>query len=254
MRHLWWIVPCAIAQVVLLAEVARRDLKAGRRFEGALALSTLSASCIGLWALTRVRDDILDHEIFWLAAFGAINLAVLGAAGLRASGTLAERMRAPPPDALETRVGGPRAATSACALALVLGLSLGVRDLRDLTSFELRRAESVTIVAAYESIRNYVRAEGIRKPLIAADEPLWGHAAGVLLRLQQDGTPAGRAGRVAADVYQGLRGDGRRGRGRHHRYGRDCSRERSARPGNVLLLERRAVFVDAIRIAPGQVR
>ena len=84
MRNLWWIVPCAVAQVVLLAEIARRDLKAGRRFDGWLALSTLAASCIGLWALTRVRDDILDHEIFWLAALGAINLAVIGAAGLRA--------------------------------------------------------------------------------------------------------------------------------------------------------------------------
>ena len=243
MRHLWWIVPCAIAQVVLLAEVARRDLKAGRRFEGALALSTLSASCIGLWALTRVRDDILDHEIFWLAAFGAINLAVLGAAGLRAVGTTG----------LMRWSKGPSVATSACALALVLGLSLGVRDLRDLTSFELRRAERVTIVAAYESIRNYVRAGGIRKPVIAPDAPLWGHAAGVLLRLRQDGTPA-----AVPDVWLPMftrayaaTGDedavvtiGTEGR----------SRERSARPGNVLLLERRAVFVDAIRIAPGQVR
>ena len=81
----------------LLAEIARRDLKAGRRFEGALALSTLAASCIGLWALTRVRDDILDHEIFWLAAFGAINLAVIGGAGVRALWTHAARPMEPGP-------------------------------------------------------------------------------------------------------------------------------------------------------------
>ncbi len=248
MRNLWWIVPGAVAQVVLLAEIARRDLKAGRRFEGWLALSTLAASCTGLWALTRVRDDILDHEIFRLAALGAINLAVIGAAGLRSRGRLAlwsTRLIPWSPD--------PRVAMTSCVLVLLLGLYAGVRDLRDLTAFELRRQERSTIVATYQSIRDYVRGQGIRKPLITIDGPLWSHAAGVVLRLQQDGTPIAltdewlpmftRAYAVtgAEDAAVSI---GREG----------LHEERSARPGNVAVFERRGVYVDAIRIAPGQVR
>jgi hypothetical protein len=243
MHHLWWIVPCAIGQVVVLAEVARRDLKAGRRFEGWLALSSLAASSIGLWALTRVRDDILDHEIFWLSAFGAINLAVLGAAGLRALGSTR----------LIPWTPGARAAATGCVLVLLLGLYAGVRDLRDLTAFELRRVERVTIVAAYEAIRNHVRAEGIRKPLIDADGPMWGHAAGVLLRLQQDGTPV-----AVSDTWLPMFTGAYAGTGDEDALvtigTEGLSRARSARPGNVLLLERRSVFVDAIRITPGRSR
>ena len=243
MRGLWWVVPCAVAQVVLLAEIARRDLKAGRRFEGALALSTLAASCIGLWALTRVRDDILDHEIFWLAAFGAVNLAVIGAAGVRAL--------------WRTRPGrwtpGPRAAAAGCVLVLLPGLYAGVRDLRDFTSFELRRQERSTIVATYESIRDYVRAQGVRKPLVTIDDPLWSHAAGVVLRLQQDGTPVALSDEWLSMFTRAYAATGAEDAavsiGREGRHA-----ERSARPGNVAVFERRGVYVDAIRMTPGRLR
>ncbi len=243
MRNLWWIVPCAVAQVVLLAEIARRDLKAGRRFDGWLALSTLAASCIGLWALTRVRDDILDHEIFWLAALGAINLAVIGAAGLRAIWST-RLIRWNP---------GARVAMTGCVVVMLLGLYAGVRDLRDLTAFELRRQERSTIVATYESIRDYVRGEDIRKPLITIDSPLWSHAAGVVLRLQQDGTPVALSDEwlpmftrayAATGAEDAVVSIGREG----------LHVERSARPGNVVVFERRGVYVDAIRLTPGQVR
>jgi hypothetical protein len=243
MRGLWWVVPCAVAQVGLLAEIARRDLRAARRFEGALALSALAASCIGLWALTRVRDDILDHEIFWLAAFGAINLAVIAAAGLRA-------LWSTRPPRWNPR---PREAAAACALALLLGAYAGVRDLRDFTAFELRRQERSTIVATYESIRDYVRAEGVRKPLVTIDDPLWSHAAGVVLRLQQDGTPVALSDEwlpmftrayAATGAEDAVVSIGREG----------LHAERSARPGNAALFERRGVYVDAIRMTPGRLR
>jgi len=243
MRNLWWIVPCAIAQVVLLGAIARRDLKAGRRFDGWLALSTLSASCMGLWALTRVRDDILDHEIFWLAALGAINLAVIAAAGLRGLAHTPLLRWSP----------GARVAAAACVLVLLVGLSAGVRDLRDLTSFELRRQERSTIGAAYESIREYIRSQGIRRPLVTIDGPLWSHAAGVVLRLQQDGTavalpdewlPMFTRAYAVTGAEDAVVSFGREG----------LHVERSARPGNVAVFERRGVYVDAIRITPGRLR
>ncbi len=243
LRYLGWAIPCAIGQVLLLAAVARNDFKAGRRFEGCLAVSALAASVIGFAAVTRIRGDILDHEIFWLAAFGAINIAIIGSATLRA--------------AAEVRIlpGAARVAASMAApiVCLLIGFSVGVRDLRSLTSFELRRRERATILATYESVRAYLREQNLVKPLIRIDGPLWGHAAGVLLRLQQAGTSCAVQDEslpMFTDAFAATGGEDAvvsiSGAGLHQ--------ELRARPGNRVLREAHPVYVDAIAVAADQLR
>ena len=228
-RYLGWAVPLAIGQVALLALVAWRDLQAGRRFEGLLAAAALTASCIGLWALTRVRDDILDHEIFWLAPLGAMNLAILAAATVR-------------------RFASLQSSTVAAAIIAVIAVALGIRDLRDLTGFERRRTDRPAIVATYASIAAFVRDAGVQRPLIEIDGSLWGHAAGVLLRLEQE--------RIAFAVRDGSPSMFTRvfvANGREDAIVTIGRRERHlavvARPGNVVVREAAPVFVDAIRMA-----
>ncbi len=232
--YLEWAVPLGIGQIALLAVIAWRDLTSGRRFEGSLAAAALTASCIGLWALTRIRDDILDHEIFWLAPLGAMNLAIVVAAMVRGFVNL-------------------RSSTVAAALVAVIAVVLGIRDLRDLTGFERRRTDRPAIVATSASVAGFVRDAGVQRPLIEIDGPLWGHAAGVLLRLEQDriafavrdGSPSmftrifAANGREDAIVTIGTRA-------RHQ--------AAIARSGNVVLREANPIFVDAIRVVPGTVR
>jgi hypothetical protein len=233
-RYLGWAVPLAIGQLALLALIAFRELRSGRRFDGTFAAAALTASCIGLWALTRVRDDILDHEIFWLAPLGAMNLAIVLAAVLRGVVSL-------------------RPSAAAAGILACIAVAIGIRDLRDLTGFERRRTDRPAIVATYRSVAGYVRDAGVQRPLIEIDGALWGHAAGVLLRLQQDriafairdGSPSmftpvfPANGREDAIVTIGTRE-------RHH--------AAVARPGNAVVREANPVFVDAIRIAPGTAR
>jgi hypothetical protein len=242
LQYLWWGIPCAIAQVVLLVVIGRRHFRAGRIFEGHLAISALLASSVGLWALTRIRGDILDHEVFWLSAFGALNLAIISAAGLREIAMLRS-----------TGVTVARLTSAGCVLLLMLFVALGVSHLRDFTAFEQRRRERAVIVAAHASIRGYLLREQIERPLLVLHNDRWSDGAGVLLRLYRDGTdvrvPEGwetmftdtfaASGREDAIITIGPAA---------------LHQELRGRPANVVLLESDPIYVDAIRLTPALTR
>jgi hypothetical protein len=92
MTSSFWAVPLALAQLAGLTAVAIGSVRAGRGFEGWLAGSAALASSAGFWAITRIQGDVLDHELFWLSALGALNLAILGAGAVRVVG--GDRLRA----------------------------------------------------------------------------------------------------------------------------------------------------------------
>jgi hypothetical protein len=172
-------VAAAIIETVLLAIVARHHFAKARRFEGCLALVALTATAISIWGLSRVRGDILNHEVFKLSAIGALNLGILAAAGFRLTmGTL------------NGRVIHPVLRRMPYALVLFVAMMVGVRDLESLTSFERRQQARSAIVPAFTAVRDYAAAESIRRPLIRVGLDRWGEAAGVLLRLLQNGTQA----------------------------------------------------------------
>ncbi len=242
LQHLWWGIPCALAQVVLVAAIAWRDSRAGRTFEGYVAIAALLASSVGLWALTRIREDILDHEIFWLAALGALNVAIIAAACLR------EIARFFPVGVTADRLG-----RAGCMVLLVLFVAVGVTHLRDLTAFELRRTERAVIVAAHMAIRDYLIREDMKKPLLVVHNDTWSDGAGVLLRLYGDGVEVG-----VSDGWETMFTDTFAATGREDAVitigSAALHQELRGRPSNVVLLESDRIYVDAIRITPPLIR
>lgn len=230
-----WALPCAIGQVLLLGAIAMRGDRSGRPFETSLATVALVASVTSLWAVTRIRGDVLDHDVFRLAALGAFNLGVIAACALR---IVAERVRMP---------AVPRGAWIAVVLLTLGGTALlAMRQLEELTGFE-RRHPNVAMTNAYTAIRRYIDAEGIGRPLIRIGEDRWGDAAGILLRLTKDGTsvaveerwtwmftdafgPTGAEDAVISladlELHRRLRGE----------------------PGTTVLFESHPLFVDAVKI------
>jgi hypothetical protein len=229
---------CVVVGIGLLAIVARRDLVAGRRFEGHLALVALAATAIGVWGLTRIRGDILSHELFGLSAIGALNLGILGAAGVRVvSGSVGDW------------ITGPAARRVSCALMLLLATAVGLRDLDSLTSFERRQQEHLAIVPAYKAVSDYAAAGNVRKPLIRIGADRWGDAAGVLLRLVQ----AGRSTAVM-DTDVPMFTDAFAATGDEDALvtlaDLELHRDLREKPGTTVLLAAPPLFVDAARITP----
>jgi hypothetical protein len=183
MPYLRWATAVALVQLLALAIVIALDFRRGRSFEGAAAVAALVASTIGLWGLTRIEGDILNHEILWLTALGAFNVAVVTAEIAAALPRLSSGVRSIP--------------AAGCALVVAALAFVGVAHLQELTASERRGPERRRIPATYESILEYLRKESIRKPVIDVEGDAWSESAGVLLRLLQDG-------RVAAVTPRGI--------------------------------------------------
>jgi hypothetical protein len=228
----------ALVEIVLLALACRWHERAGRRFEACLALVAAIATLVSIVGLTRVRGDILNHDLFRIAAVGALNLGVLAAAGMRLVTRQIDRWN-------QSRL----ASRAACAAVLLLGLAVGLRDLDSLTSFERRQQEHSSIVAAYKAVQAYVTSEGVRRPLIRVGADRWGDAAGVMLRLRQNGTDG-----ALMDESLPMFSDAFAATGREDALitlaDLDLHRQLRERPGNVILLEADPLFVDAEKMAP----
>lgn len=180
LHSLGWIIPAAVAEVVGLALLVRRQARRERTFEAWLAGCALLATAVGVASLSRVRGDILNHELLRLAAIGALNLGIL-AAGL----WNAEEART---SLMQSR---PLATRAASAIVLVFAAGLAARDVEAMTAFEIRRErERVRGVEAHVALRDYLDRQSLEKPLIVVGNDRYSEAAAVLLRLLQSGKPA----------------------------------------------------------------
>jgi hypothetical protein len=154
-----------------------RAFRGGRRFEAAMAWTALAAAVVSLWSVMHIHDDILDHEVYWIVPLGAVNLAIIGAAMMRA---------------LERRLPrwstAPHAAVVSCAVVILLCVHDGLGDFQRLVAHESApRGKDVQIETAYQSVRRYLGAEEINKPLFKVGQ--WDIAAAVFSRLYSSGTP-----------------------------------------------------------------
>jgi hypothetical protein len=173
--HLLWGIPVAVAEVIALGVVGVRGVRARRLFEGWLALTALVASLVSLWSITRIQADIVDHEIYWVVPLGAMNLAIVAAAGLRAA------------DARWFRNESTRHAIAdvMCTLLVLACVGVGFRDFDRSVAFETAsRRRDAEINATYQSIRGYLDSQDIRKPLFRVDGK-WDMAAAVFVRLNR---------------------------------------------------------------------
>ena len=164
----------AIMQVIALACTAAW---ARRRNAFALWLSMmcLTATCVSLLATTRIRDQIVDHEIFWMSALGALNAGVIaGVLAAAASG------------ALRPRVLIGRAATSTvCVAAVVVVAAVGLMGMRHaLQRTRTTDDHSVDVVA--DEIERHMADAHARRPMIHIEAAVWPIAAGALLRIDKE--------------------------------------------------------------------
>lgn len=169
----------AVAGTALIAVLGVSAFRRKKAFQANLSLLSLLALVVGVWSLTQVPDDILDHEVLWLAGLGALNCGVIAGAAI---GRLTPESSAP------TR---PLRSTVGLIVAVVAGLALGALSFRDLTAFERRRTDRAAIVRMYDAVQRYLDDRRSRKPLVTLEPAKWSQAAGVILRLRRAGyTPA----------------------------------------------------------------
>jgi hypothetical protein len=157
---------CEVAGLTAIALIARRR----RRFEAAFAAVLLLALAIAFAAVTRIHDDIIDHEVFWISALGALVAATIAAAAVSAA------WRSEAPKRLVAC-----AAVCACAAATYVGFGeLSAITKRTIDPDPARRAAAVI----GDALERRVRSTGVR-PLIQIDQDEWPVAAGALLHLQR---------------------------------------------------------------------
>jgi hypothetical protein len=156
--------------IVLLAIVT---LHAGRTrwmFDAWLGAIVIVAALAGLWSVTRVRDQLLDHEVFWLVALGPVAAAVVLVAA-------AERVvsRAP---AIE------RAAARGAVLLTAVALILAVLDFGEFVEFEHREPGQRDVPPAVAAIEARLDLQHARAAVIDVDTA-WAQAVPIVLRLRQ---------------------------------------------------------------------
>jgi hypothetical protein len=157
--------------MALLLVSAALAVRANRRFQAALAILLLGASLVGLWSVTRIEIEIVDHEIFWLSGLGVLGLAtVVGSA-------LSEVLSADTPRL--------RWAPAICAAAFAIIAVLGVRHLW-LRAHAPARLEQVAATKFGTALAGRIRATG-HKPLIRIDQDAWPVATGLVASLTKEG-------------------------------------------------------------------
>jgi hypothetical protein len=164
-------------EVALLGLITIRKRRSDS-FDGPLAAIALVATLVNLWALTRVRGDILRYETLRFTAVGALNLGVIGAAAVN---EVWPRLAAAVP---------LKARQVLWTVAIACACALGLRDLESMTSFERRMHARSPIVPGSRAVQSYLSANRLSRPLIEIGPDLWGEAAGIALRLRQAGIPA----------------------------------------------------------------
>jgi hypothetical protein len=171
-RRSRWRPARTVAAFELAALIAIALTGRPRRFEAVFAMVLLLALAIAFAAVTRIHDDIVEHEVFWISGLGALAAATIAGAALSAT------VRWEPSQRLVAWV-----AVCACAAAACIGLGeLSTITTRTIDPDADRRAAAVI----GDALERRVRSTGTR-PLIEIDQDAWPIAAGALLHLQRSG-------------------------------------------------------------------
>ena len=165
-----WTIPGACLLLASLTIVTYVAGKGRRMFDAWFGTMTLAAAVVSLWSLTHVRDEFVDHEVFWLVALGALAAAIVVAA-------MADHvsLRAP---ALA------RLASRAPAILVAAALILAVLDFRNITEFERRWAGQRDVPPAVAAIEAFLDGEHSRAAMVDVDAA-WAESVPIVLRLRQ---------------------------------------------------------------------
>lgn len=168
-----WVTLASLALVALFAwqGVYRRD-----PFDVALGGLLLLGGAVSLWSATRIAERIFDHDIFWMAALGALALAVAADALLSMFGV---------------RAAAPQGRVGRVACALVLGAAAAA-PAAEVDGVARRSfvppADARIALAVADDLDAYLARQGVSRALVTIDQDAWGVAAGAILALQKRGT------------------------------------------------------------------
>lgn len=228
-----WSIAGATAVAAGLPLAARRERARRNRFGATLAWQCAVASIAAAIATFNIRGPIADHQIFWCSVLGVLSAAVLVSACLPVTTAAAV-----------ARAG--RITTILCCIGIGI---LGIRELR--AGFEPYPREESRVVEDLTGrlLTSLPRLDSSR-PLVQVDSEAWGIAAGLVLQLKKRGHPVAIEPALVNLFGRPLAPNGSEdllitiaGRSAHERLSR--------RSGNIVIAERRGVFLDAVRIGPG---
>src|SRR5262249_26399082 len=165
--------PLAWSLLLVCASGAAASV-AWRRDRFSLWLTSLCAlaSLVALAATTRIRGQIVDHEVFWMSALGVLNAGAI--AGLVTS--------------LIGDTGSSRRLTAAAVSvpALLVALGTGVLGMHHAMN-RRRTLEDHAVDVLVEKIRTAMSETHATRPLFQIEPPIWTIAAGALLQIRKNG-------------------------------------------------------------------
>ena len=174
----WWPAGFGALQTLLVAAVAAWAAITARRFLAVMAGMSLLASAVAFWSVSRIAEDLVDHEVFWIAALGALNGAVIVAGIAGAIGARTGRSwRAP-----------GRLVAAASWMPVAISVVMGVYYLGNPRGFSpMQRTEDAQVRTLVGGIQSYLRGNGVSKPLFRMDFRTWAVTAGIVLQLERAG-------------------------------------------------------------------
>jgi hypothetical protein len=170
-----WPVVWAVAQVVLLVGAAAWARRRGDRATMWFASTCVLASAVAFAATTRIRGEIVDHEIFWMPALGALNAGVIAGVLATSAAQMLDRHRSVVRQLVAV----------ACYLSFFVAVAVGLIGVRHILT-RSRTADDHNVDVLTEDIRRHVGQAHPRRILFRIEQPVWTIAAGALLRLYKD--------------------------------------------------------------------
>lgn len=226
-----WTVAAALGEILLLAAMTFWARASGRPIYMWMAIQLLTTSVVAMWAVSRIPDGIHDHEVFWIAAVGALNAGVILAWPLALANL--DHWRRPSAVILMLLVAGVAAVGGNQLVHMV--------ERSHSPSFNDRLIRNLTGAVDAEITRT-----ASRRTTILIDQRVWVAAAGVILQLRKSGRVLAVepdlahmfSGTLAADGSEDLEVSF---------CGGPCHELASARQGNVVVWLGDGVAVDAVR-------
>jgi hypothetical protein len=220
-----------VAAIALAIAVAAAAIVAHRRRRPALtrlAMLSLAASIATLWSATRIEGGVSDHQSFWFAIVGVMDVA----------STVAIVLGSWSP--------APTVARSMVVALLGLALAIGLRQMDRVRRGVIPVTDSAPSVPNFAaSIRQYLDRTRSRRPLFRLDERQWGLGVGILLELDRAAVPFAVEESWMPMFPDRFRPDGRED-AELTLAARGASAELARRPGNETVDESTFIHVEAV--------
>lgn len=180
----WRSAAFALIELAALAAVFVIDYAGGpfppaarRRGSGQIRWLTgvcLLASIVALASVLRISGRIVDHEVFWISALGALNVAV-------AAGGILEL-------AVGRAAGWPRAASAAAGLFVAVAVIVGAMGMNSIRH-RGRTPDDHAVDVVTDDIQRALTDLRAHRPLFRIDGDIWPIAAGALLQMDKHRQP-----------------------------------------------------------------